>query len=117
MRFRLAVVLSCAVAVTTTVAQQWRNPGAPWIVAVAEDERLWQEWSTTSTVSQGNTLGAFSLPVLPGRYLVAALPQPTFDSWVAARRGILRFGSSGSPVDVKAHGSTSVDLTVQRRPD
>ena len=86
---------------------------APWIVAVSANGRLWQKWATTSQVSQGNTTGRFSFPVLPGAYLVAAVSQRTFDSWHPARDQVLRYARAGVPVEVKDGQPTTVTLTVQ----
>jgi hypothetical protein len=86
---------------------------APWVVVVAADRSLWQEWSTTSQVAQGNTVGSFSLSTLPGRYLVTALPQHAFDSWADARRRILRFAQAGVEVNVKERERTDVKVVVK----
>jgi hypothetical protein len=48
------------------------------VVVFSADRALWQPWSTTSQVVLANTKGAFSVPVLPGRYLVRALPPSAF---------------------------------------
>ena len=73
----------------------------------------WQFWSTTSDVAQGNTTGAFSLPLLPGDYLVRALPQSTFDSSSAARRQIEKYAADGMPMTVAESGVSTVALKVQ----
>ena len=86
---------------------------APWIVVASANKSLWQFWASTSDVSQGNTTGAFSLPLLPGDYLVRALPQTTFDSWAAARRQIEKYAAAGMPVTVTETGVSTVGLTVQ----
>jgi hypothetical protein len=86
---------------------------APWILVMAADVTRRQEWATTSDVAQGNTSGRFSLPARPGQYLVSAFGQRTFDSWAAARRQILRFGSRGVPVDVNEGKNSPVTLPVQ----
>jgi hypothetical protein len=86
---------------------------APWIVVASANKSLWQFWSTTSAVAQGNTTGTFSLPLLPGDCLVRALPQSTFDSWSAARRQIVKYGADGLPVSVAESGVSTVALKVQ----
>ena len=86
---------------------------APWIFMVAADAIRRQEWATTSDVAQGDTLGRFSLPSRPGRYLVSAFAQSTFDSWPSARRQILRRGSGGVPVQLDARRNSTVKLTVR----
>jgi hypothetical protein len=86
---------------------------APWVVVASANKSLWQFWSTTSDVAQGNTTGAFSLPLLPGDYLVRALPQSTFDSWPAARRQIEKYAADGLPVTVAQSGVSTVALKVQ----
>jgi hypothetical protein len=53
---------------------------APWILVWAADRKLWQEWATTSEVTQGDTSGRFSIAMPPGRYVVRAVPQDTFGS-------------------------------------
>jgi hypothetical protein len=86
---------------------------APWVLVVSADPSLWQEWATTSSVTQGDTQGRFSLPSLPGKYLVRAVPQGTFDSWTAARRRIQEFTSEGAPVEVDARKVSTVALTIK----
>jgi hypothetical protein len=86
---------------------------APWIVVTSADRSLWQWWATTSTVAQGNTKGAFRLALLPGEYLVKAVPQSTFDSWHAAHRQAQKYASAGVPVTVNAWGTSKVALTLQ----
>ena len=86
---------------------------APWILIVAADVTRQQEWATTSAAAQGDTVGRFSLPARPGRYLVSAFRQTTFDSWPTARRQILRFGWSGVPLEVDKGRNSAVNLTVQ----
>jgi hypothetical protein len=95
-----------------------RNPqgeiaSAPWIVVTSADRSLWQWWATTTTVAQGNTKGAFSMALLPGEYLIRAVPQPTFASWEEARRQAQRYASEGVPVTVNAWGKSKVALTLQ----
>jgi TonB family protein len=86
---------------------------APWIVVASANKSLWQFWSTTSDVAQGDMTGSFSLPLLPGDYLVRALPQSTFDSWPAARLHIEKYAADGLPVTVAESGATTVALKVQ----
>ena len=86
---------------------------APWIVVTAADRSLWQWWATTTTVTQGNTKGTFSVPLLPGEYLVRAVPQSTFDSWQAANHEAQRMAAAGVPVTVNASGTSKIALTVQ----
>jgi hypothetical protein len=52
---------------------------------------------------------------MPGRYLVAAVPQQTFrfNPWVDAGKGIRRFASDGTPVIVKGREAATVTLTTQ----
>lgn len=86
---------------------------APWIVAMSADRALWQPWATTNDVTQGNTTGRFSIAVKPGRYLVRAVPQSTFDSWNTARRQIRRFAADGVLVDVSERETATVQLTLK----
>jgi hypothetical protein len=100
--------------VTGTVMDAQGQPvRAPWILVSAADAALSQQWATTSEVTQGNTIGEFSIPVIPGRYLVSAVGQTTFHSYQAARREILRYASSGVPVEVKAREIKDVRITLQ----
>jgi hypothetical protein len=85
---------------------------APWVVVASANKSLWQFWATTSDVAQGNTTGAFSLPLLPGDYLVRALPQSTFDSWATARRQIEKYAADGLPMTVAEAGVSTVALKV-----
>jgi len=112
---RLEIVFAAHPArITGTVVDSRGNAvSAPWILAMAADVTRRQEWATTSDVAQGNTSGRFSLPARPGQYLVSAFGQGTFDSWAAARRQILRFGSRGVRVDVHEGKNSPVTLTVQ----
>ena len=86
---------------------------APWIVVASANKSLWQFWATASDVAQGNTTGAFSLPLLPGDYVVRALPQSTFDSWQAARRQIEKYAADGVAVTVAEADNSAVALTVR----
>jgi hypothetical protein len=95
-----------------------RNPQgefvpAPWIVVTSADRSLWQWWATTTTATQGNTKGTFSLPLLPGEYLVRAVPQSTFDSWDSALGQAQRYASEGMPVTVSPSGTSTTALTLQ----
>lgn len=97
--------------VGTVLDAKERPARAPWILFVSAEPKLWQSWATTSTVTQGNTQGAFSLAVTPGAYLVRAVPQETFHSWPDARSRIEEFATSGVRVDVtKEREATSVTL-------
>jgi hypothetical protein len=82
------------------VDEQGRPARAPWILLLGADRRLWQQWATTTVAAQGNTTGRFSLPALPGRYFVRALPQTAFTSWNAAQRAILQIAPSGVTVQL-----------------
>lgn len=86
---------------------------APWIFVMSAEPALQQAWATTNQVAQGDTKGRFSVAVMPGRYLVAAVPQTTFrfNRWVEARQNIRRFASGGTSVAVKGREVTSVTLT------
>jgi hypothetical protein len=76
----------------TVVDASGRPARAPWILVMSADPALQEEWATTNQVAQGNTKGSFSIAVMPGRYLVAAVPQTTFrfNPWVDARKNIRR---------------------------
>jgi hypothetical protein len=88
---------------------------APWILLMSADPALQQEWATTNQVAQGNTKGRFSIAVMPGRYLVVAVPQTTFrfNPWVDARKSIRRFASHGTAVSVTGRDVATVTLTTQ----
>jgi hypothetical protein len=82
---------------------------------MSADPALQEEWATTNQVAQGNTKGSFSIAVMPGRYLVAAVPQTTFrfNPWVDARKNIRRLASGGTSVIVTGRGVTKVTLTTR----
>ena len=88
---------------------------APWVLVMAAAPALQEEWASTNHVVQGNTTGRFSVPVMPGRYLVEAVPQTTFrfDPWVEARRNIRRFASAGTLVSIEGRAMTTVTLTAR----
>lgn len=88
---------------------------APWILVMSADPALQEEWTSTNHAVQGNTTGSFSVPVMPGRYLVAAVPQTTFafNPWVEARRNIRRLASAGTLVSVEGRAVTTVTLTAR----
>jgi hypothetical protein len=86
---------------------------APWIVVTSADRLLRQWWATTTTATQGNTKGAFSLALLPGEYLIRAVPQSRFDSWPSALRQAERHAAEGVPVTVAAWGTSKIALTIQ----
>jgi len=88
---------------------------APWILAAAAEPALRQHWSTMLEVTQGNTRGEFSIRVAPGRYLVAAFSQETFDSYQAARKNILPLTSDGMPVQVTPRETKDVTIPVRHR--
>jgi hypothetical protein len=85
---------------------------APWILVWAADRKLWQSWATTSSATQGDTTGKFSVPTLPGSYRVRAVPQATFSTGNAARQGILQFPSSGVAVEVRERTVSTVTVTL-----
>jgi len=94
---------------------QGRPVWAPWIVMVAADRSLWQQWATTTDVAQGNTDGQFMLAARPGRYFLHAVPQSTFNSLHDARRRAPRFTPEGIPVEVTQRGTATVNLVVRER--
>ncbi len=85
-----------------------------WIVVSAADRGLRQRWASTSLVAQADTRGRFSLVVLPGQYVVNAVPADRFDSLNAARQAT-QLESDGLPVDVKKRAVTTVTLTLGSR--
>jgi hypothetical protein len=85
-----------------------------WILVSAADRGLLQRWATTSTVAQADTRGRFSLAVLPGQYVVNAVPADSFDFWSAARRAP-HLESGGLAIDVKKRTVTTVTLTLGSR--
>jgi hypothetical protein len=85
-----------------------------WILVSAADRGLRQRWATTSTVAQGDMRGRFSLPVLPGQYVVNAVPPDSFDSWNAAQQAA-HLVSGGLAIDVKKRAVTTVTLTLGSR--
>jgi hypothetical protein len=85
---------------------------APWIVVNASERALWQHWATTSDVTRGDAQGRFSLPVLPGTYLINAVPHTTFDSVKAARKAALEFVSFGVPVSLQEREVKKVALVI-----
>ena len=86
---------------------------APWILMTSDEPALQQDWASTNNVAQGSTMGSFSVAVMPGRYLVASVPQTTFrfNPWVNARKNIRRFASAGTVVTAKERAVTKVTLT------
>jgi hypothetical protein len=99
--------------VGTVRTLQGEAVSAPWIVVTSADQSQRQWWATTTTATQGNTKGAFSVPLLPGDYLIRAVPQSTFDSWPAALRQAERHAAEGVPVTIDAWGTSKIALTIQ----
>ncbi|MEN3337447.1 MAG: hypothetical protein V7647_1123 [Acidobacteriota bacterium] len=97
----------------TVTDGQGRGVRAPWVVISAEAPNLRQPWATTSSVAQGDTRGRFSMPVLPGRYLVRGVPQTTFSSWKAAQTGILQFAPGGIAVTVTDREVRTIQLPLK----
>ena len=88
---------------------------APWILVAAADPALRQHWSSMLEATQGNTRGEFSIPLAPGRYLVAAAPQERFISYPTVRKSILRMTSNGLPVEIKRREVKGVNVAIQHR--
>jgi hypothetical protein len=88
---------------------------APWILVAAADPALRQQWSTLLESTQGNTRGEFSVALAPGRYLVAAFSQDTFDSYHATQKNILRMTSDGMPVQVTTREIKDVQIPIRDR--
>ncbi len=88
---------------------------APWILAAAAEPAFRQYWSSMLYAVQGNTRGEFSIPVIPGRYLLTAATQDTFVSYQDARRSVLRLTSNGLPVEIKTREVKDVYLPMQNR--
>jgi hypothetical protein len=99
----------------TVTDAQGQPVRAPWIMVTAADRASWRHWATTSDVAQGDTMGRFSIPAIPGQYRVNAVAQATFQSWSEARRGLLRFASGGVPVALEKGEVKTVKLTLQER--
>ena len=59
--------------------------------------------------------GTFSLPLLPGDYVVRALPQSTLDSWQAARRRVEKYAADGVAMTVAEADNSAVALRFGRR--
>ena len=85
-----------------------------WILVSAADRGLRQRWATTSMVAQGDTRGRFSLALLPGHYVVNAVPADSFHSWNAARQAP-HLESGGLAIDVKKRAVATVTLTLGSR--
>jgi hypothetical protein len=99
--------------VGTVRTLQGEAVSAPWIVVTSADQSLRQWWATTTTATQGNTKGAFSIPLLPGEYRIRAVPQSRFDSWRSALRQAERHAAEGVPVTIDAWGTSKIALTIQ----
>ena len=97
----------------TVTDSQGQPVREPWVFVSAADRALWQRWATTSDVTRGDTRGRYSMPVLPGQYLVRAVPQSALVSWKAARDRILQLTPRGVLVDVRDREVSTVGLTVQ----
>jgi hypothetical protein len=97
----------------TVVDSQGRPVRAPWILIAAADPKARQRWATTSSVTQGDTRGRFSTPVLPGQYLVRGVPQTIFSSWKAAQQGILQFAPGGIAVTVTDREVRTIQLPMK----
>jgi hypothetical protein len=99
--------------VGTVQDEQGAPVRAPWILVSATMPALRQHWATTSIVVQGNTRGEFSVPVVPGQYVVSAVAQTTFTSYREARRAVLRPVPRGVLADVKAREQRRLSITLQ----
>jgi hypothetical protein len=96
----------------TVVDALGRPARAPWILVTSAESALQEDWATTNHVVQGNTTGGFSIPLMPGRYFVAAVPQTTFrfNPWVEARKDIRRFAAGGAVITLRERQATTVTL-------
>jgi hypothetical protein len=81
------------------------------VVLFSADRALWQPWSTTSHVLVADAKGAFSVPVLPGRYLARALPPGAFPSR-RARPDYERFSREAVAVELGERERKILTLTI-----
>jgi hypothetical protein len=50
----------------TVTDTQGQSVRAPWVLVTEAERALRQRWATTTNVTQGDTMGRFSLPARPG---------------------------------------------------
>ncbi len=92
---------------------------APWILVASADRALWQEWSTTSNVTQGNTTGQLltrstrlaSISSAPSLRPRSTPGRPGDGTGKLGRH--LKLASEGVPVEVEARKEATVTLTVK----
>ena len=84
-----------------------------WVVIVAADRKLWQEWATTTLIRQLYASASFDFATLPGRYLARGFPPDAFPSARAALQQLDRLMTGATPVDLRDRETKMLRLVVQ----
>src|SRR3954466_5816978 len=78
---------------------------AATVVALAEEPRLWNHWSSYTQVVQASPAGGFSLATRPGRLRLVALPRESFDTAFHREIDFDKLAPVGQPVTVGARAT------------
>jgi len=99
-----------ALSVVGRDGQPFRNA---WVVIVAADRKLWEEWATTTLIRQLYSSTSIDFATLPGRYLVRGFPPDAFPSARAALQQFDRLMAGASPVDLGDRETKILSLVVE----
>lgn len=84
-----------------------------WVVIVAADRTLWEEWATTTLIRQLYESASLEFTTLPGRYLARGFPPDAFPSARAALQQLDRLMAGATPVDLGDRETKMLKLVVE----
>src|SRR4051812_44169367 len=90
---------------------------AATVVALGEEPRLWNHWSSYTQVVQASPAGGFSLATRPGRLRLVALPRESFDRAFHREIDFDKLAPVGQPVTVGARETVRVALQFRSTAD
>ena len=99
----------------TVTDGQGRPAHMAWVTVTGSDRASWQQWATTSDVTQADGMGRFTIVMPAGEYRVNAVPADRFASRYAAREGMSRIAFGGVAVTLAERERIVVPLTLQAR--
>lgn len=83
-----------------------------WVVIVAADRALWEEWATTTLIRQLSDWASLEFVTLPGRYLARGFPPDAFPSPRAALQQLDQLMAGATPIDLGDRETKTLRLLV-----
>ena len=84
-----------------------------WIVFFPAERARWQRWSAAAGVIRADFKGAFDFPMLPGRYLVRALPPTIFSAPPPSLRDFERLSQAAKSMELSGREHKILSLAIK----